>query len=215
MNLSESTYRNLRGKTYQYHHSVSLPPGEYLLKLILMDGNSNAVGYLEEPLKLPSISNEDFISDIVIAESVKTVEQKEEKIDTSELIALKSLQKIKVPEKINLTMNRAPFVFHNLMVVPKIKNFIKRDKELIFFYQIYPISSDSKIRVEHVIEKNGRRFAMAGEPQLITTNNLEPINNGAKVPLSSFEKGDYVLKVIAFDSASGKKIEKSISFNVI
>lgn len=135
MDLSESTYKNLRGKTYQYHHSVSLPPGEYLLKLILMDGNSNAVGYSEEPLKLPSFNNEYFISDIIISESVKTVEQKEEKIDTSELTVLKSLQKIKVPEKINLTMNRTPFVFQNLFVVPKIKNFVKRDKELIFFYQ--------------------------------------------------------------------------------
>lgn len=215
MNLSESTYKNLRGKIYQYRHSVSLPPGEYLLKLILMDGNSNAVGYSEEPLKLPSFNNEDFISDIIIAESVKTVEQKEEKIDASELTALKSLQRIKVPEKINLTMNRTPFVFQNLFVVPKIKNLVKRDSELIFFYQLYPISSNSKIRVEHVIEKNGRRIAMAGEPQLITAKNLEPMNNGAKFPLSNFEKGEHVLKVIAFDSASGKRIEKSVSFNVI
>ncbi len=215
MNLSENTYRQLKGQTYQYHHSVSLPPGEYLLKIILMDENSSSVGYSEEPLKLPPISKEDFISDILIAESVKRVEKKEEKIDASQLEALKVVPKLKVPEKINLTNNRAPFVFEDLFVVPKIKNLVRKSGELIFFYQIYPESIGSRIKVESIIEKDGKKIAMAGEPLIFEAKDLNPINYGAKIPLSNFEKGEYFLKIVGTDMGSGKRVEKGTKFNVI
>jgi len=215
MNLSENTYRQLKGQTYQYHHSVSLPPGDYLIKIVLMDGNSSAVGYSEEFLKLPPLSSGNYLSDIIIAESVKTVEQKEEKISSSELEALKAVPKLKVPEKISITSNRAPFVFQNLFVVPNLKNIVRKNGELIFFYQIYPESIGTKLKIENIIEKNGKNIAMAGEPQIFEIKDLTPINNGAKMPLTSLEKGAYTLKVIATDLVSGKKAEKSITFNVI
>jgi len=215
MNLSENTYRQLKGQTYQYHHSVSLPPGDYLLKIVLMDGNSSEVGYSEEFLKLPPLSSGNYLSDIIIAESVKTVEQKEEKISSSELEALKAVPKLKVPEKISITSNRAPFVFQNLFVVPNLKNIVRKNVELIFFYQIYPESIGTKLKIENIIEKNGKNIAMAGEPQIFEIKDLTPINNGAKMPLTSLEKGAYTLKVIATDLVSGKKVEKSVTFNVI
>jgi GWxTD domain-containing protein len=215
MNLSENTYRQLKGQTYQYHHSVSLPPGDYLLKIVLMDGNSSAVGYSEEFLKLPPLSSGNYLSDIIIAESVKTVEQKEEKISSSELEALKAVPKLKVPEKISITSNRAPFVFQNLFVVPNLKNIVRKNGELIFFYQIYPESIGTKLKIENIIEKNGKNIAMAGEPQIFEIKDLTPINNGAKMPLTSLEKGAYTLKVVATDLVSGKKVEKSVTFNVI
>lgn len=215
MNLSESTYRQLKGQTYQYHHSVSIPPGEYLLKIVLMDGNSSAVGYSEELLKLPPVEKADLLSDILIAESVKTVEQREEKINAGELDALKSIPKLKIPEKINLTENKAPFVFQNLFVIPNVKNLVRRNGELIFFYQIYPQSVGSRIRIENIIEKDGKKIAMAGEPQIFEALDLNPINNGAKMRVSSFEKGEYVLRVRATEMESGKKIEKTVPFRII
>jgi len=175
-----------------------------------MDGNSSAVGYSEEFLKLPPLSSGNYLSDIIIAESVKTVEQKEEKISSSELEALKAVPKLKVPEKISITSNRAPFVFQNLFVVPNLKNIVRKNGELIFFYQIYPESIGTKLKIENIIEKNGKNIAMAGEPQIFEIKDLTPINNGAKMPLTSLEKGAYTLKVIATDLVSGKK-----TFNVI
>ncbi len=214
MNLSEYTYKGLKGKTYQYHHSVSLPPGEYFLKIILMDGNSNAVGYVEEALKLNPFSQDYLLSDIILAESVKPVEQKEEKLNAKELDALKPLQKVKVPEKIDFSFTKSPFVFQSLFVVPRVKNLVRANSELIFFYQIYPQNLDSKIKIENIIEKDGKRIAMAGEPQFFEVKNLNPINNGAKMPLTNLEKGEYVLRVVATES-SGKKAEKRIVFNII
>ncbi|MGQ9618968.1 MAG: GWxTD domain-containing protein [Candidatus Aminicenantia bacterium] len=215
MNLSESTYRQLRGRFYQYHHSVSLPPGEYLLKLILMDGNSSSVGYSEEPLKLPPITRDILLSDVIIAESVEKIEEKKEEISTKELEALKVIPKIKVPEKISLSSGKSPFVFNELFVIPRIKNRLRKNQELVFFYQIYPQDVDSKIRVENFIEKDGKRIAIAGEPIMIEARDLNPVNYGAKMPLSNFERGDYVLKVVATELISGKKVEKSITFNII
>lgn len=215
MNLSENTYRQLKGQTYQYHHSISLPSGEYLLKIVLMDGNSSAVGYSEELLKLPPIDKGDLISDILIAESVKTVEQKEEKINVAELDALKTVPKLKIPEKINLRENKAPFVFQNLYVVPSIKNLVRRNGELIFFYQIYPEYVGSKIKIENIIEKDGKKLALAGEPLILETKDLNPINNGAKMPVATFEKGEYVLKVKATEVGSDKIFEKIIPFKII
>lgn len=215
MNLSENTYRQLKGQTYQYHHSVSLPAGEYLLKIVLMDGNSSAVGYAEELLKLPPLDKGTLLSDIIIAESVKTVEKTEEKIKTDEIDALKAIPKLKIPEKINLTENKTPFVFQNLFVIPKIKNILRKNDELIFFYQIYPEILGSKIKIENIIEKDGKKIAMAGEPQTFEVLDLNPINNGAKMRVSSFEKGEYVLRVRATEIASGKKTEKTIPFKII
>ncbi len=215
MNLSENTYKQLKGQTYQYHHSISLPSGDYLLKIILMDGNSSSVGYSEELLKLPPIEKGDLLSDILIAESVKRVERKEEKINVTKLDALKTVPKLKIPEKINLRENEAPFVFQNLFVVPSVKNLVRRNGELIFFYQIYPESVGSKIKIENIIEKDGKKIAMAGEPQIFEAKDLNPINNGAKMPVANFEKGEYVLRVKATEGGSGKKFEKIIPFKII
>lgn len=227
MNLTEQTFQQRMGNTYQYKHRVTIAPGEYWLHVVVWDEFDNKVGHVDKRLLVPEISRDKFgLSDIILARSLRVVQQEKPKtVDAKDIQALETLAEsgLKVPDKVAIQKKKeAPFTFGNIVIEPNTTTEYAKNQELVFFYQIYGLKFDadekkSKMRVVHQIEKNGVVVATIEKPQvvhLLESHKNAVVDGGARYKLTDLEPGTYSVAALVTDLVAGITLEKRINFEL-
>lgn len=178
-----------------YQRQVTLPPGHYVIDLVIRDVNSGRTGVVHHGIQVPKYA--------------------EGQISTSSLILAERI------EPLHGRVAAGPFVLGNLKVRPNVNSIFRRGDPVGIYLQIYNPGIDQTtlrpaVDVEYVLSRDGRevmRFAEDGQNGL-TRFTTQQIVLARTLSTEALAPGTYALKVRITDHVAQRTIEPVATFTI-
>ena len=191
----------------RYDRRLSLPRGEYKLKIVV--GNGKKSGVAEVPIKIARPSDHGLvISEVSLSKQVS---------DTS-----KNSLRMPGDWKSTLPDSYAPLISNETEFMPTSDTKFKSGDSLYFYFEIFvpscPAKVDLKIELQiRIIDlKSGAVISdpqpVSAAPYMHSGSPMIPIGRG--IDISKLPKGNYRLEVQASDSDWGKSAWRTVDFSV-
>ncbi len=193
-----------------YQMKASVPPGQYTCLIGLFDSSSEFIGSSRETLIIPYIEGENLsISTLMLAEKIEQMESG---------AAL---------------YRNEPFLFGDLVVIPRLDTVLSKGDLLTVFYQIRAkvekeLPGDEPIGLNDIFleghyqffgkSENGE-YIKIGKPlpfEIVQPAQGEPliVNQGRTFETKEWPTGSYKLTVMIRDRHTNRSVEQDIDFSV-
>lgn len=190
-------------RPYHYENQFYIAGGEYTLRLAVSSGER--YGKFEMPLIVDHYDPKKFgISDLALSKQFYKVSDMSTALDEQ------------------LLQDRTPLVTQGLQMVPSGTNRFKASDRVAIYVEVYePLSADEKapkvgLKMRIVDEKTGKSQLEAGVPDtgssVIPGNPVIPM--GVPLPVDHLQPGNYVVELLATDSAGHASATRKAVFSV-
>ncbi len=176
-----------------YQRQVMLPPGTYVVDLVIRDVNSGRTGVVHHGFQVPKYA--------------------EGQLSTSSLMVAERI------EPLQGRLAAGPFVLGNLKVRPNVNGIFAQGDPIGLYLQIYNPSIDQTtlrpaVEVEYVLLREGREVLRLPEDGQngLTRFLTQQITLARVIPSDSLPPGAYTVKIRIRDQVSGQTIEPTATF---
>ncbi|MCS6817923.1 MAG: GWxTD domain-containing protein [Blastocatellia bacterium] len=178
-----------------YQRQVTLPPGHYVIDLVIRDVNSGRTGVVHHGIQVPKYA--------------------EGQLSTSSLILAERI------EPLHGRVAAGPFVLGNLKVRPNVNTIFRHGDPVGIYLQIYNPGVDQTtlrpaVDVEYILLRDGRevmRFKEDGQNGL-TRFTTQQIVLARALSTETLPAGTYTLKVRITDHVAQRTIEPTATFTL-
>lgn len=194
--LGGETYQAVLGGNILYEGSFVLPPGKYLLKVVVRENLTGKMGTFEQPLNLPQPPDKGLaVSSVVLSNELKQ--------DSSD--GQKRKSKSDDPD---------PLQVGGKTVLPSVTRVFRTSQHLYVLLESYAPKPASKAEqtqaaisalpsIGLAFFRGGAKLAEAGPfPGKIVKSGREKASYFAEIPLQNFPVGRYVVQVNVLDPAA-------------
>ena len=180
-----------------YQKTIPLKPGRYRLNIAAKDVVGGNETTYEMALDVPHLEDDTLsASSLILADLIE-----------------------KVPTK---SLGTGQFVIGTSKVRPKMDATFKRDQKLGIYLQLYNFEADEKTHkpegtVEYEIVKNGSNEKAFEYSEALTANEggASQLTIEKRLPLTTFQPGDYTLKIKVLDKLRNQTLNETAPFKVI
>lgn len=203
VDLEKGDVNEFASRPYHYENQFYIAGGQYTLKLAVSSGEK--FGKFEMPLVVDHYDPSKFgISDLALSTQFYKVSDMSTALDAQ------------------LLQDRTPLVTQGLQMVPSGTNRFKTTDKVAIYLEVYePLIADNKtpkvgLKMRIVDEKTGKSELEAGVPDtgssVIPGNPVIPM--GVPLPVDHLQPGNYVVELLATDSAGHASATRKAVFSV-
>lgn len=178
-----------------YQRQVMLPPGNYVVDLVIRDVNSGRTGVVHHGFQVPRYA--------------------EGQLSTSSLIVAERI------EPLHGRLAAGPFVLGNLKVRPNVNGIFTRGDPVGIYMQIYNPGVDQTtlrpaVEVEYILLRDGREVLRLREDGQngLTRFLTQQITLARVIPTDQLPPGTYTIKVRITDRVTQQTIEPTATFTI-
>jgi GWxTD domain-containing protein len=179
-----------------YQHKITLPPGHYVLDLVIRDITSGRTGVVHHGIQVPKYA--------------------EGQLSTSSLLLA-----FKV-EPLQGRIAAGQFVLGNLKVLPSVDSKFKSGEPVWLYMQVYNPGIDQTtlrpaVDIEYVILRDGKTVARIPEDGQngLTRFNTQQITLARRLPVESLPPGKYTVRVRLTDQVKQTTITPEATFTIL
>jgi VWFA-related protein len=184
---------DLAKKQVQYQSAVTLPPGRFLMKVVVRENASGQIGSYETPIVVPELNREPVkVSSVVLSTQVQPSAK---------------------------ARGDNPLVRDGLEVVPSLTHVVPQGQKLYFYYEVYdPATPSSGPRLQTSLAFYRGKVKVMETP-VVERDALDVSNRKAalfqfEVSSADFKPGLYTCQVNVIDEAGGKFAFPRVAFYV-
>ena len=187
--VSKDALEEYRKSELLYNASILLPPGEYELVATVRDNPSSAVGQVSSKVTVPPLETGKLaLSSLLLATAA-------------------------VDAPVSDEVEKAPFQFGNVRLVPNLSKIFVSDRALTAYLEAYGLTGEARLKVDFFLIKDGRLFSK------VAPSHHRPGGGGevalrSEISLRSFPPGEYVLRARITDETTGEVAERESPFTV-
>jgi hypothetical protein len=178
-----------------YQRQLTLPPGHYVVDLVVRDINSGRTGVVHHGFDVPKYV--------------------EEQLATSSLIVAARI------EPLHGRLAAGPFVMGNLKVQPNVNNVFENGQPVGVYMQVYNPGIDQTtlrpaLDVDYIISKEGKPLVKLREDGQngMTRITTQQITLARLIPVSDLKPGTYTLTVQISDHVRNQVIKPESTFTI-
>ncbi|MFQ5740160.1 MAG: GWxTD domain-containing protein [Acidobacteriota bacterium] len=192
---ASANLERLRGGNALYQKKLLLPPGRYVIDLVLKDNNSQKLGSLQKLLVVPDPGHRLSLSSLILADLMRPLGRDEQVTD--------------------------PFAIGSHKIIPNIRRRFSQSKQAGLFFQIYGFSTDqasSKPDLDlRVTFRQGERVLLRLRDDLSGFGVLhgDRASVTISVPLDHFPPGQVTVEARVADRLSGRSTRAETDFTVV
>lgn len=200
--LDEAKAAQLSHKQLQYDTGVTLPPGDYRLKMLARENQTGKIGTFDAKFNVPDLSKQAVsvrISSVVLSN------QREPLSASPESATVGSAKNSK-----KLTAMH-PLVQDGIKLVPSVTRVFRKEQKMYVYFEVYDAGSDPVQNAPSVAAEltmfRGRTKAFESAPIRLTkvaANRANTIGFQFQLPLTSLQPGQYTAQVNVIDEFSRK-----------
>ncbi len=203
IDLEKGDVDDFTSHPYHYENQFYIAGGQYTLRLAVSSGEK--YGKFEMPLIVDHYDPKKFgISELALSKQFYKVSEMSTALDEQ------------------LLQDRTPLVTQGLQMVPSGTNRFKTSERVAIYLEVYePLIADEKapkvgLKMRIVDEKTGKAQLEAGVPDtgssVIPGNPVIPM--GVPLPVDHLQPGNYVVELVATDSAGHASATRKAVFSV-
>jgi len=187
--VSKDGIEEYRNSDLLYDASILLPAGEYELVATVRDNPSGAVGQVSSKVSVPPIETG--------------------KLSLSSLLLASAAVEAPAANEVE----RAPFQFGNVRLVPNLSKTFLSGRALTAYLEAYGLAGEARLKVDFFLLKDGRLFSK------VAPSHHRPGGGGqvavrSEISLLRFPPGEYVLRARITDETTGEVAERESPFTV-
>jgi GWxTD domain-containing protein len=179
-----------------YQHKITLPPGNYVVDLVLRDIHSGRTGVIHHGFEVPRYA--------------------EGQLSTSSLILADKI------EPLHGRVAAGPFVLGNVRVRPNVNSIFKPGSPLGVYMQVYNPGIDQTtlrpaVDIEYVISRDGKEVLRMPEDGQngLSRFTMQQITLARLLPVETLEPGTYTLEVRITDQVKQTTVAPKTKFTIL
>jgi len=199
--LSDEAYGQLLASNILYQGGMTLPPGQYRLKVVVRENQSGKLGTFEQALSLPEITATGLaLSSVVLSNQLQEATSGGAKAGK------------------NKNASESPLQVGDKLVLPSVTRVFRTNQTLCFYLESYagktatPVNAPATPSAPAVPPSVGLAFFRGGAKVAESgpyAGKAEKTANGktsyfAQMPLAKFPPGRYLMQVNVLDPAAGR-----------
>jgi hypothetical protein len=172
---------------------VTLPPGHFLMKVVVRENSSGQIGSYEAPITVPELNKAPLkVSSVVLSTQVQAATKAR-------------------PDN--------PLIRNGVEMVPSLTHVVPKDQHLYFYYEVYdPTTKDGAPKLQTSLAFYRGKVKVMETP-VVERDALDVAQRKAAlfqfdVPASDFKPGLYTCQVNVIDEAGGKFAFPRLAFYV-
>lgn len=173
----------LAGRQVLYQSSATLPPGRFVVKVVVRENTNGAMGSFEAPLLVPQLRDASLkVSPVVLSTQLQPVPG---------------------------GRSADPLVRDGVQLLPNLTRVVSRDQKIYFYYEVYdPVLQDEAPDLQTSLAFY-RGAVKVYETPLVERAAVDEPNRRAvifrfEVPADAFSPGTYTCQVNVIDAAGGR-----------
>ena len=184
----------LAGKQVFYQSGVSLPPGQFIAKVVVRENTGGAFGSFEAPIIVPQMTGKEMkVSSVVMSTQV---------------------------QKAGTGRTDNPLVRDGVQLLPNLTRAVGRNQKVYFYYEVYdPAVADQRpdLRTSLAFYRGGVKVF---ETPVVDKTTIDEPNRRAvvfqfEVPAEQFKPGAYTCQINIIDSIASTVAFPRVSFVVM
>ena len=200
--LDESKAAQLSHKQLQYDTGVTLPPGDYRLKMLARENQTGKIGTFDAKFNVPDLSKQ---AAAVRISSVVLSNQREPMSASPESATVGSAKNSKK------MIASHPLVQDGTKLVPSVTRVFRKDQKMYVYFEVYDAGADPTLNTPSVAAEltmfHGKTKAFESAPIRLTkvaANRANTIGFQFQLPLTNLPAGNYTAQVNVIDELSRK-----------
>jgi len=183
MDLAAGAGAALESKQVLYQSGLTLPPGRFVVKVVLRENTGGGIGSFEAPIFVPQMNGQQMkVSSVVMSTQV---------------------------QKAAAGRTDNPLVRDGMQIVPNVTHVVGRDQKLFFYFEVYePAVAESMPDVRASLAFYRGKIKVLETPVVERAALDAPDRKAAlfrlEVPADAFKPGLYTCQVNVIDAAAGK-----------
>ncbi len=183
----------LAGRQVFYQSGLSLPPGRFVVKVVLRENTGGGVGSFEAPIIVPQMNGNSMkVSSVVMSTQV---------------------------QKAAAGRSENPLVRDGVQLLPNLTRAVGRNQKVYFYYEVY----DPALAEQHPDLKTSLAFYRGGvkvfETPVVDKTAIDEPNRRAvvfqfEVPAEQFKAGTYTCQINIIDAVAGRVAFPRLQFQV-
>ncbi len=178
-----------------YQHKITLPPGNYVVDLVLRDVNSGRTGVVHHGIEVPRYA--------------------EGQLSTSSLILADKI------EPLHGRLAAGPFVLGNLKVRPSVNSRFKQGRPVGVYMEVYNPGIDQTtlrpaVDIEYIISRDGQEVMRVKEDGQsgLSRFTTQEITLARLLPVDTLDPGTYTLEVRITDHVKQTTVAPKTQFTI-
>jgi hypothetical protein len=183
----------LAGRQVLYQSGVSLPPGLFVVKVVVRENAKGTIGSFEAPVYIPPLRDDAVrISSVVLSTQLQPASGRD---------------------------SGSPLVRNGLQLLPNLTRVVGRDQRVYFYYEVYDPALVEQMADLRTSLAFYRGSVKVFETPLVERVTIDDTERGAvvfqfEVPAGALPPGTYTCQVNIIDAAAGKAAFPRLSFMV-
>ncbi len=183
----------LAGRQVLYQSSVALPPGRFVVKVVVRENTTGTIGSFEAPLVVPQL--------------------RDTALKVSSVVLSTQLQPVPDGAK------GSPLVRDGVQLLPNLTRVVARDQKIYFYYEVYDPALADTIPGLRTSLAFYRGSVKVYETPLVEREAIDDVGRRAvvfqfEVPASAFSPGTYTCQVNVIDAVAGRVAFPRLAFMV-